>query len=121
MPDNPIPATPAVPEIQSRLREVAQLLRQSRKLDPASRRVLAELVDELGTMLQSGQCPAAEVAHLAGTTAQLAEALHHQHDKGWLESVRDQFEAAVVKAEAQAPVAVGVARRLLDTLANMGI
>src|SRR5262245_9592737 len=75
MPDNPIPATPAVPEIQSRLREVAQLLRQSRSLDPASRRVLAELVDELGTMLQSGQCPAAEVAHLAGTTAQLAEAL----------------------------------------------
>src|SRR4051812_4630296 len=107
MPDIPESGTPSVPEIQTRLGEVTQLLRQTHSVDPASRRVLAELVDELGKMLQSGQVPPAEVAQLAGTTAQLAEALHHQHDKGWLDTVRDRFEGAVASAEAHAPVAVG--------------
>jgi hypothetical protein len=34
---------------------------------------------------------------------------------------RERLEEAVVEAEAQAPLAVGLARRLLDTLANIGI
>ena len=38
-----------------------------------------------------------------------------------LGKVRDQFEQAVLDAEAHAPVAVGLARRLMETLTNLGI
>src|SRR5262249_30278410 len=81
---------------------------------------LAELVDELGEALRVAPVPPEEVARLAGTTAQLAEALHH-HDRGWLESARDRFDEAVVQTEAHAPVAVRLARRLADSLGSMGI
>jgi hypothetical protein len=113
--------TPPVPEIEARLHEVARLLRESSSLDPDSRGVLAELIDELGQALRSSQPAPAEVAQLAGTTAQLAEALHRRHDSSWLAQVRDRFEEAAARAEVRAPVAVGLARRLLDALANIGI
>jgi phosphoglycolate phosphatase-like HAD superfamily hydrolase len=90
-------------------------------MDLEPRQVLAELIDELSTALKSAQLPSDEVTHLAGTTMHLAEALHHQHDKGMLEKVRDRFEDATAQAEARAPVAVGLARRVLDALAQMGI
>src|SRR5260370_24571593 len=72
MPENTTP----LPEIQARLHDVARLLRESDKVDPSSRQILAELVDELGEALRSSQVPPEEVAQLAGTTAHLAEALH---------------------------------------------
>ena len=117
MPENTTP----LPEIQARLHEVARLLRESGNVDPGSRQILAELVDELGEALRSSQVPPEEVAQLASTTAQLAEALHGRHDAGWLAQLRDRFEAAALGAEARAPVAVGLARQLLDALANIGI
>ncbi len=121
MPDNPVPGTPSVPEIQARLQELAQRLQQSRTLDPQSGRTLAELVRELSTILQASQVPPEEVARLAQTTAQLAESLHQRPQTGMLGKVRDQFEQAMLEAEVHAPVAVGVARRFLDALANWGI
>ncbi len=114
-------ATPPVPEIERRLHEVAGLLRESRSLEPEARQALAELLDELGQALRSSQPAPAEVAHLAGTTAQLAEALHRRHDSGWLAQARERFEEAAAQAEARAPIAVGLARRLLDALSNIGI
>ena len=121
MPDQPAPATPSVPEIQARLHKVAQLLQEGRTLDPESQRVLAELVDELSAALRSAQVPPEEMTHLAEQTARLAEALHHRHDQGLLARVRDRFEDAVVNAEVHAPLVSGLARRLLDALANFGI
>jgi hypothetical protein len=118
MPEN---TTPPLPEVQGRLHEVARLLRQPGPLDPASRQVLAELIDELSRALQSSTAAPAEVTQLAGTTAQLAEALHRRQDAGWLAQARDRFEEAALRAEARAPVAVGLARQLLDALANIGI
>jgi hypothetical protein len=117
MPDN---ATP-IPDVQGRLHEVARLLRESNQVDPDTRSILAELVDELSETLQSSQVPPTEVERLAGTTAQLAEALHRPHPSGWLAQARDRFEEAALRAEARAPVAVGLARRLLDALSNIGI
>src|SRR5947209_5087841 len=52
---------PSVSEIQSRLHAVAGMLRDSRTIDPESRRVLAELVDELTAALQTASVPTAEV------------------------------------------------------------
>jgi hypothetical protein len=121
MSETPESATPSVPEIQTRLHDVARMLRAAGSLDPEARHVLAELVDELTAALQASKAPPAEVAQLAASAAQLAEALHHQHDRGLLADARDRLGAAVLRAEASAPVATGLALQLLDTLANIGI
>src|SRR5437762_2841508 len=112
MPDNPAPGTPSVPQIEARLHDVARLLRESGSIDPASRRVLAELVDNLGAALRSAAVSPADAAHLAETTAQLAESLHHRHDRGALEAARDRLQQAVLTVEARVPFA-GLLHRLL--------
>jgi hypothetical protein len=111
----------AVPEIQARLRDIAGELRQSASLDPAARAALAELLDELTRTLQTEKLPPAELTHLAETTAGLAEALHHQQNEGIVGKAKEGFQRAVRGAEARAPLAVGLARSLLDVLANIGI
>lgn len=121
MPETPGPNTPSVPEIQARLQAVADLLRQPGSIDPAAKAALAALVDELSKTLQTGAVPTVEVAHLAESTALLAESLHHHREHGLLEGIRDRLDLAVINAEAHAPIAVGLARRLMDALANIGV
>ena len=75
MSDTPPSVPPAVPDVQVRLQEVARLLRQTGSIDPESKRVLAELVDELSKALTTAAVPPAEVTHLAESTVHLAEAL----------------------------------------------
>jgi hypothetical protein len=121
MSDTPEPSAPAVSAIQARLQDVARLLRKSSSLDPEAQRALAELVAELSKTLEKAPVPPTEVAHLAESTAHLAEALHHQNDRGMLGAARDRLERAVIRAEIRSPLAVGLARRLLDALANIGV
>jgi hypothetical protein len=116
-----VPADPAGPSVEARLHDVARLLRGPSSLDPESRQTLAELVDELGKALRSAPVPPAEVARLAERTTHLVESLHHRHDRARVRTVRDRFEQAVVNAEVRHPLVAGMARRLLDTLANIGI
>jgi hypothetical protein len=61
------------------------------------------------------------VAHLAESTALLAHAVHRQETPGLLAAARDRVEAAILAAESKAPLTAGLVRRLLDTLANIGI
>jgi hypothetical protein len=110
-----------IAEVRARLHEVAQMLRTSGSLDPESRPILAELMDELGATLNAAHAAPAEVARLAESAAHLAESLHHQHDQGFLGNARDRLNAALIQAEVKAPLAAGVARRLLDAIANLGI
>jgi hypothetical protein len=119
MPDIPAPNTPSVPEIQARLRNVARSLRESDSVDAEN--ALAELVGELDRVLSAGTMPPAEVARLAESTVHLAEALHHQHAVGVLGKARQRLERAMLSAEAHAPLAVGLARRVMEALANIGI
>ena len=121
MPDTPSSTPPSVSEVQSRLHEVARMLRQSPDLGAESQRILAELVDELSTALQAANVPPAEVAHLAESTAHLAESLSQPQDTGLVGKARGRLEEGLIEAEAYAPTAVGLARRLLDALANIGI
>jgi hypothetical protein len=121
MPDTPEPGASAGPKIQERLHDIAQLLRLSSSIDPETQRTLAELVDELSKALQGANLPLAEVTHLAETTSHLAESLHQQQDRGFLARMRDRLEQAVSNAEIHAPTAVGLARKLLEELANIGI
>jgi len=119
--DIPESSGPSVSDIQARLHEVAGMVRDSNTIDPESRRVLAELVEDLSEALQSASVPAADAAHLAESTAHVADSLHHQHDRGLLANTRERLEEAMLEAESRSPVVVGLARRLLDALANIGI
>ena len=104
-----------------RLQNVARLLRESPSIDPESHRTLAELVDELTRALETKTVPPAEVTHLAESTAHLAENLHQQQEKELPVTVTDRLSRAALNAEAHAPIAAGLAHRLLEALANIGI
>lgn len=121
MSDNTESVTSSVIQVKARLEEVSQLLRESRTIDEKARRDLAELVAELGKMLDSAPVPPDEVAHLVESTAHLAKVLHQQNDEGLLSRAQSRLEEAMVSAEVQHPFAAGLAKRLLDTLASIGI
>jgi hypothetical protein len=102
------------------LHHLAQLLRQADHLDPAVQQELATLLEELaGALPATAELP--DAAHLLGHVAEVARALHQQHDSGILTAARDRLEKAAVRAELEAPLATGIARRLIDVLANLGI
>lgn len=108
------PADPA-----SRLRHLAQRLREADHLDPEAQKSLADILDELSKSLVPGPESSEQHKHLAESAAHLAEALHQQRDTGLIARARRRLEEAAVRAEA--PVATGIVRRLIDTLANLGI
>jgi hypothetical protein len=120
-PEPPKPSPPSVSELQDRLRGVAQTLRQSSTIDEDSRQALAELVEELNKALQAQSVPPAEVSRLAESTAHLAESLHHPKARGLLGTAREGLERAAFEAESHAPLLVGLARRVVDALAGIGI
>ena len=120
-PESPVGPTAKVPELQADLHDVADLLREAHYLDPQARRALAELVEELRKSLGREDLPAAETDHLVEMAVHLREALHQMHDLGVIGRVQDGFQRALTNAESSAPLAMGLARRLLDTLANIGI
>jgi hypothetical protein len=106
--------------VRAKLQEIVPLLRSARHIEPEVQQVLADLVDELIRVMDPN-APPAEAAHLAESSAQLAQVLHRKHHSGLIAAARDRLEAAATRAEAEAPVATGLARRLIDTLANLGI
>jgi hypothetical protein len=108
-------------EAQARLQAVSRRLRETPHLGPEAREDLAALVDELGQLLQRTPVPSPEMAHLADSTAHLLQALHQGHDPGLLTAARDRLGETIVNVETRAPFAAGIARRLIDALANLGI
>ena len=121
MAEQPSTGAPAASEVQNSLHAIAQILREPHPLSHEAREALAALVDELGTVLAAAPVPPTEVAHLAGSVAHLVQAVHQQATPGFLASARARLDGAIVAAESKAPLAAGVARRLLDALANIGI
>jgi hypothetical protein len=113
--------SPIDPAVSARLRQLAQLLREAHHLKPETQQALANLVQELSGALASSAPSAANQAHLVEGTAHLVEALHQQKHAGFLAAASKRLEEAAVRAEAEAPLATGIVRRLIDTLANLGI
>jgi hypothetical protein len=113
--------SPLSTEVHANLRAAALLLREPHRLGADARQALAEVVGELEHALEAGTVPPEEMAHLRDSTAHLVQALRQRHDEGLFASARDRLNQTVATAEAQAPVAVGFTRRLLDALANIGI
>jgi hypothetical protein len=118
----PGPADPqSAAGAQAKLRELADALRRADHLGPEAQGSLADLVDELSRALPAASLPAADAAHLKESAAHLARAVHDQHDTSLLTGARERLEHAAYRAEASAPFLAGILRRLIDTLANLGI
>jgi hypothetical protein len=103
------------------LQEVARKLRQADHLGPEAQQALANLLDELAKALPSAGPASQEANHLAASAAHLAEALHQRQEEGALATAIERFEASVARAEAKAPLASGIAHRIIEALANLGI
>jgi hypothetical protein len=117
-PTQPVPETAAA--VRAQLQRIVAKLRSTRHIEPEVQQALADLVDELIRVMDPN-APAAEAAHLAESSAHLVDALDRKHHPGLIAAARDRLEEAATRAEAEAPVATGLARRLIDTLANLGI
>jgi hypothetical protein len=111
------PSPSAVP---ARLREVARLLRDAEHLEPEAQKSLADLADELANTLTTSGVPSAEEVQLGQLAGQLIQALH-KGEKAPVRVTRHRLQEAILAAETRAPFAAGIARQLLDALANMGI
>src|SRR6516225_9286743 len=107
-------------QIQARLRELARTLREAKHLDPNTQRELAELADELATSGDFSKASSAEVAHLLDTSARIIGTLHQSPQTPVPATLRERLGQAIYATEARAPVLAGVARRLLDVLADLG-
>ena len=103
------------------LHELAQKLREADHLGPEAQSAVADLLDELARAIPPAGVGPAEASHLAESATHLAEALHRRHEAGALTAALERFEASMARAEAKAPMASGIARRLIETLANLGI
>ncbi|HWG47473.1 MAG TPA: hypothetical protein VN688_32215 [Gemmataceae bacterium] len=121
MPEQPPLGSPVPAGVQASLHAIAEVLRDPQPLSLETREVLADLMDELGSGLATAPVPPAEVAHLAKSAAQLVQAVHRQAAPGLLEDARRRLDVAILAAESKAPLIAGLARRLLDALANIGI
>ncbi len=107
--------------VQGVLHTIAQLLRDGPPLTPEAQQLLADIADELGRTLESDVVPAAALNQLAEHVAELIEAAHEGQDVGFAGHVRDRLERAAAALESRAPLLTGLTRRLIETLADLGI
>ena len=118
----PSPAVPSsVAMVRVHLRIIAELLREVDRLEPEAQAALADLIDELGQALDAETVPSAALAHLTETATHLVQAVGRGEEPGLLGRARDRLEQAVAAVEAEAPQTAGLARRLMETLSNLGI
>jgi len=121
MADEIAPAEKDPAKIQARLHDLAQLLREADHLEPATQQALAELADELANRAEFTKASSAEATHLLETSAHVIDMLQRTPDTTIPITMRDRLERAILAAEARAPVLAGIAHRLLDVLADLGI
>jgi hypothetical protein len=120
MTEPPSPGPDAAAQIRANLLESARLLREAHHIDPEAQRTLADLVEELGEALDPSASSSDHTIHLAESSTHLVRALHQRHE-GLIASARQRLAAAAARAESDAPVATGIARRFIDALADLGI
>ena len=111
----------AGPPVPQSLHELALMLRSARHLEPETRQELADLMDELAKAMAPPIGGAADLAHLRASAAHLAQVLHQPPEPGLLAAAKERLQDAVLRAEADAPLATGLARRIIEALANLGI
>jgi hypothetical protein len=120
MPEQPSPGLDAATQIRANLLESARLLREAHHIDPEAQRTLADLVEELSEALDPSAASSDHTVHLAESSTHLVQALHQRHE-GLIASAQARLAAAAARAESDAPVATGIARRLINALSDLGI
>ena len=121
MPESPQGSPTGGTQVPAQLHEAARLLREAEHLQPEERQSLADLADELARVLSTSPVPSTEELQLAELTRQLIQALHEQEDPAPLAATRHRLQEAILAADVKHPFAAGLARQLLDVLANLGI
>jgi hypothetical protein len=121
MPDSPPPNSAKSAELASRLDELAVALRSADHLDEASQRALADLVQELGHSFAGTQSSSPAAEHVAETAAHVLQALHNKQPASILTAGKEKLQAAAARLEAEAPLATGLVKRLLEALSDLGI
>jgi|SRR6516165_10225402 hypothetical protein len=121
MASDPAPNAANPAEIRERLRQLARMLREAQHLEPDTRRQLAELADELAASGDFTKASSAEASRLLDTSARVIDALHKEPEAELPATLRERLGESIMAAEARAPVLAGVAHRLLDVLADLGI
>jgi Domain of unknown function (DUF4404) len=121
MPEPSNSGSPAAAQVRAYLHTIAELLREVPHLGPEAQGLLAELVAELSDAMDAETVPAADLAHLADTAAQLVRAAHRGEHHGILGKAQEKLEAAAATLEADAPMIAGLTRRLIEALSNLGI
>src|SRR5262245_15591390 len=106
-------------QVRAHLEELARSLRQADHLEPEAQQELADLMEELAGELAKSP-GSRQTTRLGEHAARVAQALHQQQDKGLLASAKQKLEESALRAQEVAPLATGIVRRLIDTLANLG-
>ena len=120
MPEQPLKGEPPDPSVGSDIEELARRLGGVEHLEPEARATLAGLLRKLAAELDRAE-PSAQKEQLAESAAQLVRAVRDQHEPGLVEAARERLEAAVARAEANAPVATDLVLQLIGVLAGLGI
>ena len=121
MPEQPRP-DPRMPDnVQERLHELSRRLRDADHLQPDAQSELADLMDELANTLNPATLRSTDAAHLAESTAHLAQVLNRPQERGLLAAAKRRLEDSILRAESEVPLASSLARNFLDILANLGI
>jgi hypothetical protein len=121
MPENPQPNVSGESPVRTKLRQLAQDVRRAHHLEPETRRKLADLLTRLSQELKPETLSAEDKGHLVAGIVELSEALREEKGIGPLTAARERLGEAIIETQAEAPVATGFLRRLLDALANIGI
>lgn len=108
-------------DVRAKLQAISGVLRHADHLGPEARQRLADLVEELSGAIATEQGSSTNAAHLSDSVARLALAIQENHAQGLLESARNRLEQAVVSTEIESPMMSGIASRLIQTLADLGI
>ena len=112
---------PSAEDVSRLLHTIAQLLRHTHRLGPATQALLADLVDELGTALAHPDVSSAEIARLVECASHLVRVVHEEKKAGMLAAAREQLEHAAVAIEMRVPGVAVLARRFAEMLSDVGI
>ena len=121
MSERSLPDPKNVAQTQAKLRELAAEMRDGVHLDSGTRQAMADLLDELGTVLGADGSASDKTVHLAEAVHEVAHSLHEKRPAGLITTARDRLQEAATRVELEAPVMTNVVTRLMDLLANMGI
>jgi hypothetical protein len=100
---------------------LAQVLHEKHQLEPEAQQALADLMEELARSVGSSTGPSPETAQLASSVAEIARSLQEEEQPTLLAAARERLQDAALRAERRAPLVTGLARRLLEILADLGI